>query len=76
MFDAEKLLGGLLLGGARRKSGLNALVPGGAGMALLGEEQSFMEKEFSAPADVEVLAGQVRTSETGNIFWDYTLTGG
>ena len=36
MFDAEKLLGGLLLGGARRKSGLNALVPGGAGMALLG----------------------------------------
>ncbi len=157
MFDAEKLLGGLLLGGAWRKSGLNALVPGGAGMALLGvaieafehftkkpgvpasypppppapgsamagevkahpfppppppgpppaekrqqeatlliramiaaagadgtispeergrildrmgrlnlssEEQSFLEKEFSAPANVEALAGQVRTFET------------
>ena len=36
MFNAEKLLGGLLLGGARRKRGLNTLIPGGAGMALLG----------------------------------------
>jgi uncharacterized membrane protein YebE (DUF533 family) len=170
MFDAEKLLGGLLLGGTRRKSGLNALVPGGAGMALLGvaleafehftkkpdvpasypppppgppptpgsamagetkahpfppppppgpppalkrqqeatlliramiaaagadgtispeergrildrmgrlnlspEEQSFLKKEFSAPANVEALAGQVRTSETARQVYAVSL---
>ena len=170
MFDAEKLLGGLLLGGARRKSGLNALIPGGAGMALLGvaweafehftkkpdvpasypppppgsspapgsamagearphpfppppppgsppalnrqeeatllirgydrcrrrrwydlpeerhrildrmgrlnlspEEQSFLEQEFSAPADLEALAGKVRTSETARQVYAVSL---
>jgi uncharacterized membrane protein YebE (DUF533 family) len=31
---------------------------------LSSEEQSFLEKEFSAPANVEALAGQVRTFET------------
>jgi uncharacterized membrane protein YebE (DUF533 family) len=36
MFNAEKLLGGVLLGGTRRKSGLTSLMAGGAGMVLLG----------------------------------------
>ena len=51
MFDAEKLLGGLLLGGARRKSGLNALVPGGAGMALLGVAIEAFEHFTKKPGD-------------------------
>ena len=51
MFDAEKLLGGLLLGGARRKSGLNALVPGGAGLALLGVAWEAFE-HFTKKPDV------------------------
>jgi uncharacterized membrane protein YebE (DUF533 family) len=51
MFDAEKLLGGLLLGGARRKSGLNALVPGGAGMALLGVAIEAFEHFTNKPGD-------------------------
>jgi uncharacterized membrane protein YebE (DUF533 family) len=36
MFNAEKLLGGVLLGGTRRKSPLGSLLAGGAGMALIG----------------------------------------
>jgi uncharacterized membrane protein YebE (DUF533 family) len=54
MFNAEKLLGGLLLGGTRRKSGLESLVTGGAGMVILGVAmeaiEHLMEKsETSAP---------------------------
>jgi uncharacterized membrane protein YebE (DUF533 family) len=40
---------------------------------LSPEEQSFLEKEFSAPADVEALAGQVRTSETARQVYAVSL---
>ncbi|HYR03399.1 MAG TPA: DUF533 domain-containing protein, partial [Syntrophobacteria bacterium] len=43
MFNAEKLLGGLLLGGTRRKSGLESLVTGGAGMVILGVAMEAIE---------------------------------
>lgn len=43
MFNAEKLLGGLLLGGTRRKSGLGSLVTGGAGMVILGVAMEAIE---------------------------------
>jgi uncharacterized membrane protein YebE (DUF533 family) len=36
MFDAERLLGGLVFGGLRRKSGLGSAMQGAAGMAVLG----------------------------------------
>jgi uncharacterized membrane protein YebE (DUF533 family) len=36
MLNAEKLLGGMLLGGTRRRTGISSLIPGGAGMLMLG----------------------------------------
>jgi uncharacterized membrane protein YebE (DUF533 family) len=36
MFNAEKLLGGLLMGGSRRRGGLGSLVSGGAALGLVG----------------------------------------
>jgi uncharacterized membrane protein YebE (DUF533 family) len=56
MFNAEKLLGGVLLGGARRKSPLGSLLAGGAGMALLGVAieavEHFTNKPQPSPATV------------------------
>ena len=43
MFNAEKLLGGLLLGGTRRRGGLESLVTGGAGMVILGVAMEAIE---------------------------------
>lgn len=43
MFNAEKLLGGLLLGGTRRRRGLESLVTGGAGMVILGVAMEAIE---------------------------------
>ena len=43
MFNAEKLLGGLLLGGTRRRGGLESLVIGGAGMVILGVAMEAIE---------------------------------
>ena len=40
---------------------------------LSPEEQSFLEKEFSAPADVESLAGQVRTTESARQVYAVSL---
>jgi uncharacterized membrane protein YebE (DUF533 family) len=53
MFNAEKLLGGLLLGGARRRTGLKSLIPSGSGMVLLGVAMEAFEhfmKNTSAPS--------------------------
>ena len=36
MFNPEKLLGGLLLGGSRRRSGIGSLVSSGAALGLVG----------------------------------------
>jgi len=36
MFNPEKLLGGLLMGGSRRRGGLGSLVSGGAALGLAG----------------------------------------
>lgn len=48
MFNAEKLLGGLLMGGSRRRGGLGSLVSGGAALGLAGiameAVEHFMDK--------------------------------
>jgi uncharacterized membrane protein YebE (DUF533 family) len=48
MFNPEKLLGGLLMGGARRRSGLGNLISSGAALGLAGVAmeavEHFMEK--------------------------------
>lgn len=48
MFNPEKLLGGLLMGGSRRRSGLGSLVSGGAALGLAGiameAVEHFMDK--------------------------------
>jgi uncharacterized membrane protein YebE (DUF533 family) len=36
MFNAEKILGGLLMGGSRRRGGLGSLMSGGAALGLVG----------------------------------------
>jgi uncharacterized membrane protein YebE (DUF533 family) len=52
MFDAEKLLGGLVSGGLRRKSVLGSGMQGAAGMALLGVAIAAFEhfSKSSSPA--------------------------
>ena len=48
MFNPEKLLGGLLMGGSRRRSGLGSLVSGGGALGLAGiameAVEHFMDK--------------------------------
>lgn len=48
MFNPEKLLGGLLMGGSRRRSGLGSLISSGAALGLAGVAmeavEHFMEK--------------------------------
>ena len=48
MFNPEKLLGGLLMGGSRRRSGIGSLVSSGAALGLVGVAmeavEHFMEK--------------------------------
>jgi uncharacterized membrane protein YebE (DUF533 family) len=48
MFNPEKLLGGLLIGGSRRRGGLSSLVSGGAALGLAGlameAVEHFMDK--------------------------------
>jgi uncharacterized membrane protein YebE (DUF533 family) len=48
MFNPEKLLGGLLMGGSRRRGGLGSLVSGGAALGLAGiameAVEHFMDK--------------------------------
>ena len=43
MFNPEKLLGGLLMGGSRRRSGLGSLVSGGAALGLAGVAMEAVE---------------------------------
>ena len=43
MFNPEKLLGGLLMGGSRRRSGLGSLVSSGAALGLAGVAMEAME---------------------------------
>ncbi len=55
MFNAEKLLGGLLMGGSRQRGGLGSLVSGGAALGLVG----------IAMEAVEHYMNQSKTSGTG-----------
>ena len=52
MFNPEKLLGGLLMGGSRRRSGLGSLISSGAALGLagvaMGAVEHFMEKSKSS----------------------------
>ena len=52
MFNPEKLLGGLLMGGSRRRSGLGSLISSGAALGLAGVAieavEHFMEKSKSS----------------------------
>lgn len=54
MFNAEKLLGGLLMGGSRRRGGLGSLVSGGAALGLAGiameAVEHFMDKSKASGA--------------------------
>lgn len=54
MFNAEKLLGGLLKSGMRSKGDLSRLVSGGVGMGIvgvaLGAAEHFMQNAQSAPS--------------------------
>jgi uncharacterized membrane protein YebE (DUF533 family) len=43
MFNPEKLLGGLLMGGSRRRSGLGSLVSGGVALGLAGVAMEAVE---------------------------------
>jgi uncharacterized membrane protein YebE (DUF533 family) len=43
MFNPEKLLGGLLMGGSRRRGGLGSLVSGGAALGLAGVAMEAVE---------------------------------
>ena len=43
MFNPEKLLGGLLMGGSRRRSGLGSLISSGAALGLAGVAMEAME---------------------------------
>jgi len=43
MFNPEKLLGGLLMGGSRRRSGLGSLISSGAALGLAGIAMEAME---------------------------------
>ena len=68
MFNPEKLLGGLLMGGSRRRSGLGSLISSGAALALAGVAmeavEHFMEKSkasttgspTSAPPPIQTTA--------------------
>jgi uncharacterized membrane protein YebE (DUF533 family) len=55
MFNPEKLLGGLLMGGSRRRGGLGGLVSGGAALGLAGV----------AMEAVEHFMDKSKTSESG-----------
>jgi uncharacterized membrane protein YebE (DUF533 family) len=61
MFNPEKLLGGLLLGGSRRRSGIGSLVSSGAALGLVGVAmeavEHFMEKS-KTPASMPPPLGQ------------------
>jgi len=52
MFNPEKLLGGLLMGGSRRRSGLGSLLSSGAALGLAGVAmeavEHFMDKSKSS----------------------------
>jgi len=52
MFNPEKILGGLLMGGSRRRSGLGSLISSGAALGLAGVAieavEHFMEKSKSS----------------------------
>jgi uncharacterized membrane protein YebE (DUF533 family) len=54
MFNPEKLLGGLLMGGSRRRSGLGSLLSSGAALGLAGVAmeavEHFMEKSKASPS--------------------------
>jgi uncharacterized membrane protein YebE (DUF533 family) len=68
MFNPEKLLGGLLMGGSRRRSGLGSLISSGAALGLAGVAmeavEHFMEKSkasasglpFSGPPPIQTTA--------------------
>ena len=68
MFNPEKLLGGLLMGGSRRRSGLGSLISSGAALGLAGVAmeavEHFMEKSKtstsglppSAPPSIQTTA--------------------
>lgn len=49
MFNPEKLLGGLLMGGSRRRSGLGNLISGGAALGLAGVAMEAMEHFWDKP---------------------------
>ncbi|HAY37872.1 MAG TPA: hypothetical protein DCY53_00135 [Desulfobacteraceae bacterium] len=49
MFNPEKLLGGLLMGGSRRRSGLGNLISGGAALGLAGVAMEAMEHFLDKP---------------------------
>jgi uncharacterized membrane protein YebE (DUF533 family) len=61
MFNPEKLLGGLLMGGSRRRGGIASLVSSGAALGLVGVAmeavEHFMEKS-KTPASVPPPSGQ------------------
>jgi Protein of unknown function (DUF533) len=54
MFNPEKLLGGLLMGGSRRRSGLGSLISSGAALGLAGvvmeAVEHFMDKSKTPPS--------------------------
>jgi len=49
MFNPEKLLGGLLMGGSRRRSGLGSLVSSGAALGLAGVAMEAFEHFMDKP---------------------------
>lgn len=59
MFNAEKLLGGLLKSGMRNKGGLGSLVSGGAGMTVVGVAMAAAEHFMQGAQAAQPVAGTV-----------------
>ena len=49
MFNPEKLLGGLLMGGSRRRGGLGSMLSGGAALGLAGVAMEAVEHFMNKP---------------------------
>lgn len=57
MFNPEKLLGGLIQGGVRRRSGLGGILSGGAALGLVGVAMEAMEHYMNRSQNTTRTAG-------------------
>ncbi len=71
MFDAEKLLGGLLLGGSRRRRGIGGLVSSGAALGLVGvameAAEHFMDRSKTSASAPPPLGGSPIQSSSNTV---------